>query len=232
MPLKKILLAVLICLNGIMHAQDGTIRVQRNPGRWDSTLHCGGVLQQAHFMLELSVFKPVNEIYSVFYENTPAENFLIQNGVGAHVYLGLPRVAGHYGSSGFIKPYLFTGFDVFNGLSNVDSSIDLRSFTRIPFQLNIIATLISRPRVVLLAEAGAGGALLTHRFRGPSSETTLNRFVPGFTAGFNLFFRAARRHIQGFSFKASYLDAQWFREVSFIFPIYYGRFKRNISYMD
>jgi hypothetical protein len=232
MPLKKILPVFFICSFGALHAQNGTIRVQRSPGQWDSSFHCGGVLQQAHFLLELSLLQPVNEIYGVFYENPPPENFLIQNGVGSHVYLGWPRIVRHYGRMGFVKPYIYTGFDVFKGLSQVDSSIDFRTFTRIPLQVNVKATIISKPGFILFIEAGAGGALLTHRFRGASAETTLNRFVPGYTAGFNFIFRAARRHIQGFSFKASYLDAQWFREVSFIFPIHYGRLKRNISYTD
>jgi hypothetical protein len=236
MPLQKILLIFCLSLCGTLNAQDGTIRVkrkdspdrmpqvQRNPVQLPCSVCCGGVLQRARILIELSAFQPLRQPYEVFYNYYQPSSFTIGNGFGAHFFLSAPRLALHYGDDGFSKFYLFTGYDRFGG---ENTGTYRYQYSRIPLHLAINTSLLTGDRLVLLATGDAGGDALLAHYRDASSSSDTRLVKPGYAVGLEVFFIARKKAAQGIRLRSTWMDQQWFREVSLIIPVYYGPYGRN-----
>jgi hypothetical protein len=229
-------LVIVFCISSFAKAQDGTIKVQRNPAPLDSTIKCGGVLRGSHITIELSSFQPLHQPAEVFYvpKNYSVNDFIMQNGFGAHLILSSYHSQLNYSRRGSLGLSFVTGFDHFFGKQGDSSTSQTSSalahykysFNMIPLNLRLGVSLINRTKFFMSMVIDGGENLLLTKFSWtPNSFSNTSR-VPSYGGGFNFCFLLRGYRTLGLTFKTEHIDKNWFREVSLIFPVYYGKPKR------
>ncbi len=225
-------LAILLIITFCAKAQDGTIKVQRNPGRADSSLWCGGILQRSWFNLELSCFRPVHNP-----QDTPKKysisDFIMQGGFGAHIILSPNWSRLNYGRVGSLGLSLVTGFDHFIGKEgdslvtniNADQYHYKYSFNFVPLNLRLGTTMYSQPKFFLGMFLEGGAGLLFTKFAWTPNSFNKTEVVGDLGGGFTFGFRYGRwsDHAMNFFLKTKNIDGNWFLETGVVFPVHYGR---------
>jgi len=231
-------LIVTLSLTKGAQAQDGTIKVQRNPVRLDSNIiWCGGIWNRSWFVFELSAYQPLDNPAQVFYlpKNFSPKKFMLEDGYGAHIVLSNRYTRVPYGAVGQSSLNFLTGFDRFKGKEGDSLFSDGNThhynymFNMIPihllFNISVMNRLTSRKFFMSLTVEGGKNLLFT-KFSGTPSDFNETKWVNAFAGGFSFKLLYLRKHTLGLSLKTARIDKQWFREIDLSFPIFYGRYKR------
>lgn len=237
-PLVKKLILLLLVFPSLLFAQNGTVRVQRNPnGILPDTMKCGGLWEKAWLTFEIRALSSIINPYEPIHINPRGgnsshhNNYWYQLGIGAHLVLSNHYAAIPIGRNMSLHFAFVTGADRFGGEGGDSTYADGHwhafhiNSTRIPLDLRMNIGIVNRPHFYLTLTGEAGRDLLFVQYTSTGEDShTDQKWVNSFSGGIGLHFwgRLWLMHT-AITIRSTYMDHGWYRDVGIMFPIFYGK---------